>query len=434
MNQVMTRSLTWISRVGVGATFIFSGFTKGIDPYGTLYKLRDYLTAVSIDLPDPFLLVVSFTLFLTEFLLGLFILLGCYRKIAPRLVALIMLFMLALTLWIAIANPVADCGCFGDALILSNWATFFKNVVLTLMAIWLVRFNTSVFSLIAPAVQWLAFVGGGCYLAIISFIGYRIQPIIDFRPFPSGSHIVLDEVAEDNEQYSFIYRRGNEEMRVEANDELPEESEGWTFERRELIPGQENRNQKESSFRIFDEDGDEDITTDLIDSDSTTLLVCMPEPAKVSKGDIWRIEELLAEAEEEDIDGVIVAGGGDMTILNIWKENLSDRFPIYQAEDTSIKMLVRGNPGIVILHGDSIVMKGTLSSIPLRSLMKERGIDSTGYEIKDFSFPLHKWLNLLSIGLGIWILVLIIGSALGWFIRGGMVHHVESSSLDKSVQ
>ena len=117
------------SRIIFGGVFLFSGFVKAIDPVGSAYKFDDYFAAFGLSALDIFSLPLAFTVAAFEFFLGANTLLGSYKKSVPFLDLLFMLFMTPLTLYLAIANPVSDCGCFGDALILSNWETFFKNIV-----------------------------------------------------------------------------------------------------------------------------------------------------------------------------------------------------------------------------------------------------------------------------------------------------------------
>ena len=113
-------ALTWLMRIAVGSVFIVSGLSKGIDPWGTYYKTTEYLTAMHLPIVEwgNTVLALSFMLFSVEFIIGVSLMLGCYRKAAPIMAALFMLVMLPLTLWIAVADPVADCGCFGDFLVI----------------------------------------------------------------------------------------------------------------------------------------------------------------------------------------------------------------------------------------------------------------------------------------------------------------------------
>ena len=120
-----------VCRLLLAGTFIFSGFVKANDPLGTVYKLEDYMRAMAwFMLPDTFLLGCAVILACFEFLLGVCILSGMKRRTMSGVTLIFMVLMTLLTVYIAIANPVEDCGCFGDVLILSNGATLAKNVVL----------------------------------------------------------------------------------------------------------------------------------------------------------------------------------------------------------------------------------------------------------------------------------------------------------------
>lgn len=129
------------ARILLGITFVFSGFVKAVDPIGFVYKIEDYLISFQLTLFIPLALTFAIALILLEFLLGVLILLGLYRKTATSFAVLLMAVMTPLTLYIALANPVEDCGCFGDALVISNWATFYKNIVLIAFAIFLLVYH-----------------------------------------------------------------------------------------------------------------------------------------------------------------------------------------------------------------------------------------------------------------------------------------------------
>ena len=135
------RILYLISRLLVGATFVFSGFVKAIDPLGTTYKIQDYLEVMHLSWFSELALIASFALITAEFLAGVLLITNINLKLGLWLSTLLMLAMTPLTLWIALKNPVTDCGCFGDAIILSNWATFWKNIILDLfiLAMWILQ-------------------------------------------------------------------------------------------------------------------------------------------------------------------------------------------------------------------------------------------------------------------------------------------------------
>ena len=191
------------ARILLGITFVFSGFVKAVDPIGFVYKIEDYLISFQLTLFIPLALTFAIALILLEFLLGVLILLGLYRKTATSFAVLLMAVMTPLTLYIALANPVEDCGCFGDALVISNWATFYKNIVLIAFAIFLLVYHKRIKPLFTNKTKNL--VVGFVFLFSLLFCLYNILyiPIIDFRPYKVGVNI--PEQMEDDVSKGDVY-------------------------------------------------------------------------------------------------------------------------------------------------------------------------------------------------------------------------------------
>ena len=139
-NAVLKR-LAELCRLLIGGVFIFSGFVKAVDPVGGAIKIGEYLASFGLDMLQPFTVLLSFNLSAIEFTLGVCMLLGVYRRDVSFLVLMFMAFMTPLTLYLALFDPVSDCGCFGDALVISNWQTFYKNVVLLAAAFYVFIHN-----------------------------------------------------------------------------------------------------------------------------------------------------------------------------------------------------------------------------------------------------------------------------------------------------
>ena len=243
--ELLSSALTWTLRVAVGVVFIFSGITKGIDPWGTLFKFQDYSAAMGISIWSGLLTAGVFALCAVEFIVGVFLLTGCFRRSTPIVAALFMAVMLPLTLWIALADPVSDCGCFGDALKISNWHTFWKNVCLSVAIIWLLRFNRRSACLVNPYIQWMAIVVSGIYILAISLFGYSVQPLLDFRSYPEGDTLIDDDGDSDDntlESMQFIYSKDGEERAFTA-DNIPDENMGWKFVERRMSTGNNVENE-----------------------------------------------------------------------------------------------------------------------------------------------------------------------------------------------
>lgn len=364
--------LTWLMRIAVGSVFIISGLSKGIDPWGTYYKTSEYLTAMHIPIEEwgNAVLALAFILFSVEFIVGVSLAVGSYCKATPIIAALFMLVMLPLTLWIAISDPVADCGCFGDFLVISNWATFIKNCLISLAVVWLLKFNTKARCLISPYLQWIATVGVAAYIVLVGYIGYWQQPMIDFRPYKIGTRLFAqDDEAEYIPRYEFIYEKNGETLRIGEDDILPDESEGWKFVRREEKEFIKNQNFSSSAndiaseFRVWSEDGEEDITA-ILSGSHRQLMLLVPDISDLSMASSWKINRLYDMAKSHETDFFAVVAGSPEAIEE-WRDLSSGQYQIYTAEDTSIKELVRGNPALVRLEDGVIKWKLALSALRL---------------------------------------------------------------------
>ena len=180
----MKKLLVNVCRLVLAVVFILSGFVKAVDPHGTQYKIEDYLEAMGFGgvLPDVVTLCLSVALSALEFCLGIFLLFAIRRRLTSRLVLAMLLVMTPLTLWLALANPISDCGCFGDALVLTNWQTFWKNVVLLSMAIVVAAMPLQMFRFVGKSNQWIVINYSILFILAVSAWSIYDLPQFDFRP------------------------------------------------------------------------------------------------------------------------------------------------------------------------------------------------------------------------------------------------------------
>ena len=361
--------LTWIFRILFGATFIFSGVVKAVDPWGTIFKLHDYIAA----LPDgifgwmlPLLTPFAFSLFTVEILLGLAVITGSYRHLAAIGSLLIMLIMTPLTLWIALKNPVSDCGCFGDALILSNWQTFWKNIILLAISLWLVLFNRRARCLILPGIQWLMVIATLIFSNFIGFVGYSIQPMIDFRPYPNGTTLTdatTDDTDTDTESMMSVWKRGDERITIPA-DSIPT-GDDWEFVERieagDNITIKPEEQTPVKGLAIYD--GAEDVTEDIIPAEGEAVVIFMYDLPNLSKGNYYKLNSLDAYCKQNDVSLIVVSAATPLQIEDFIDDSLAE-YPIYTAEDTAMKEVVRGNPSFIYVKDGKIVYKAVFSAIP----------------------------------------------------------------------
>lgn len=381
-NPVIIRVINWILRIFVGGLFIFSGFTKGIDPWGTIYKFNEYFSAWGYNVWDALNVSGVFILCLVEFITGFSLVMGCFRRATPIVALVIMLFMLPLTLWLAIENPISDCGCFGDALKLTNWQTFYKNVIITLGTLWLLLFNNRSICLIHPYLQWIATVGAGLYIFCISWLGFYYQPLLDFRPYKTGSELFTPDT-EDNDDPDgqdnlvFVYEKDGVQKEFSLADELPDEDEGWKFVARKYrepvsfasspsvgeAPSAITPSDTSKTIRFYSEDGLDDVTEEVI-GQGRQLILMIPKLSEVSAAKTWKINSFYQWCQDNDIE-MIAAVGGNPRDIETWKDISLAEYPFYTSDDTAIEEVVRGNPGVVYLEDGIIKWKSSLKAIDI---------------------------------------------------------------------
>lgn len=181
-----------LSRILTGVVFIFSGFVKSIDPWGFTYKLVDYFEAFQLEWMEPTALYLAVLISAIEFLIGFALVFNSRIKLASWEILIFMVFFTPLTLYLAIKNPVNDCGCFGDASIMSNWETFYKNLVLLALTL-IVFIQRKKFTPSWKIKQQKSIVAIGLIFILgLSFYCYRHLPIIDFRAWKIGNDMVTE--------------------------------------------------------------------------------------------------------------------------------------------------------------------------------------------------------------------------------------------------
>ena len=362
--------LTVLMRLTVGGLFAFSGFAKAIDPWGTCYKVTDYLNAMGMEQWTGTALFIAVCLAAIEFMTGIFIIVGAYRRSSPVIALLLMLVMTPLTLWLALTDAVPDCGCFGDALHLSNWATFGKNLLLLLGVIYLLLFNKSVRGIYGPAVHWVVAALSFALVMAVAYFGYFTQPLIDYRPYPVGTRLVASD-AEENEQeageedFIFIYSKDGEEHEFSI-DSLPDEEDGWEYVTRYHARRPHGKviyrnGTNPNSIAIIDED-EVDVTLDVLTESRQTLLLLFPDLPEVGVADTYTLNEMNDAAVASDVNIVGLTSATSEEIAE-WKDISMASYPIYNMDDSELKMIARGNPAVVYLQDGVIMWKRALTSL-----------------------------------------------------------------------
>lgn len=348
-----------LMRIVVGGVFVFSGFVKAIDPWGSYYKFNEYLQVLGWDTLLSLSMFFAFALAAFEFVLGVLLVTGSCRRVAPLCATAFMLIMTPLTLWLAVTDAVPDCGCFGDYLVLSNWATFGKNVVLLAGCVYLLLLNRRVRSVYGPAVQWMVMALSFSFTMLVLFTGYLTQPLLDFRPYKVGTQLASGATSVSGEDYVFIYEKDGVEREF-ALDSVPDDDSGWNYVDRRAVmkPKAESPAQ---GMPIAAWDNGDDMSDSLLRHDQL-LLILIPDMDKVSIAYTFRINELQAYADQSGCAVAALTSATDQAIAE-WDDIAMAHYPIYNADDSEIKMIARGNPALVYVRDGKIAWKRTLMSI-----------------------------------------------------------------------
>ena len=355
----MMNLLTQIARLLVSVTFIFSGFVKLVDPLGSAYKFEEYFGAdvLNLEFLSPYALQFSVLLILAEIMLGVMLLVGYLPKLTVWSLFAISLLFLFLTWYSAYYNKVTDCGCFGDAITLTPWETFYKNVILIVIVVFLVvrvhdiqPLRSEVLAQRISLLFLLVFVG------IIIYV-LRYLPIIDFRAYAVGKNIPEGmAIPEDAEkpvyEDTWIYNVDGED-RVYSTEEKPWNIEGATFVDRKTRTITEGYVPPIHDFTM-ERDG-EDLTEMLMEEDRLLLVVAY-NLSLASDSGLLKIKALSERAQEKGYQVYFFSASTQEDYDKVKAEYGLD-FELLFCDETTLKTIVRSNPGIVTLDRGTITGK-----------------------------------------------------------------------------
>lgn len=360
--RYVIKTIAECCRLLLGVTFIFSGTVKAIDPMGTAIKIGEYLASFGMEYSRWFEVLLSFNMIALEFMLGVCMLTAVYRKLATLGVLIFMSFMTPLTLYLAVFNPVPDCGCFGDAWIITNWQTFYKNLVLLAAAVFAWMYYKQLTSFYTYRSYW--FVGLFSYLFCLGFCywNYNHLPITDFRPYKVGANIPkLMEIPPDapQDEYVFVYEKNGQTKEFKL-EEAPAGDSTWTYVDARLV--KQGFVPKVSSFALFNEHG-ENVADELFTQPGIVMLLVAHRTEEASDEHIDEINHAYDYAMEHKLAFYGVTGSSDGHIAE-WVKHTGADYPFLTADEVLLKTIIRSNPGLVLLREGTILAKWHHNDIP----------------------------------------------------------------------
>lgn len=356
----------YVCRFLLGIVFIFSGTTKAIDPMGGAIKVGEYFTAFGFEQLEWLSVPFSINLAAVEFTLGVCLLLGVYRRYASLLSLLMMLFMTPLTLYLALYNPVADCGCFGDAVLLSNWETFYKNVVLLAAAVVTFAYNRRTLPFYSFRVYW--FIATYAYLFCVGFSlrNYWHLPIVDFRPYKVGVNIpeqmsIPEGAPMDEYEHTFIYEK--EGVKKEFSMEnIPSNDSTWRFVEAKSKLIKAGYVPPITDFILLTQEG-EDLTEPILTDTAGVFLLIAPHLEQANEERIDEINNAYDYSVENKMRFYCVTAS-DEEAISTWIDYTGAEYPFLFGDETMLKTIIRSNPGLLLLRGGTILQKWHYNDIP----------------------------------------------------------------------
>lgn len=355
-----------IARILLGCTFVLSGFVKAIDPLGSQYKLHDYAEALGLSAytPDWALLIVAVLLSTVEFALGLALLMAMWRRLVSKGILAFMAVMTLITVWIYVSDPVQDCGCFGDAVILTNGETLLKNIVLLSCAALLAYRPLDMPRFLSKNMLWIfTDIALIAPLVLSTWCLYDL-PLLDFRPYHVGADIragmEIPEGAEMPEfETTFILEKDGVRKEFSLED-YPDST--WTFIDSKTVTLKKGYVPPIHDFNIVTVDGT-DITEDVLGYKGYTFLLISPYLDAADDSNFGTIDEVYEYSQDNGHRFYCLTASGDEAIEH-WKDITGAEYTFCQTDGTTLKTVIRSNPGMVLLKGGVIIGKWSHNRLP----------------------------------------------------------------------
>ena len=372
--NIFSPGMLTVGRLLLGSIFLYSGFVKGVDPLGTAYRVEDYFIAFGTEWLNFSALFFSFILNGAELVLGAMLIMHVKPKLTSSLILLMMGIFTLVTLNDALNNPVPDCGCFGDALILTNWQTFYKNLVINVLVL-IVFFNRKSIKQIYPGkTEWLL---GFALFAV--FIGFQYLnvinlPMMDFRSWKVGNRLYVEDP--QPVRYYLTYRnKVTGETKEYLSPNYPYDDPEWVEQWEFMSQRVEDPNRIEGmDLAIITFAGENVTDMYLKNPDFQFLLVAwnLEETRSVS---FKELETLYKQADKNGYSFIGLTSTLPGKIQQfLEKENITFDLQFFNADDITLKTMIRSNPGLILIKDGTIIDKWHHNNLPTWEELEEEYI------------------------------------------------------------
>ena len=360
------KSIRIFSRVLIGLVFIFSGYVKAIDPIGSqLIFIADF-QAFHLEFLSPFALIIGILLSTAELLLGFCLLMGLRMKLTAWATAAFMGFFTIFTFILAVFNPVSDCGCFGEAIKMSNWATFYKNIVIDIFVVIVFWQRNNYRPLSTCRNELITGTAFALFTVLLSVYCLRHLPLIDFLPYKVGVNIqqameIPEDAPSDVYETTLIYEKEGKQQSFTLED-YPRDT-SWRFVDSKSVLKQKGYTPPIADFSIISRDWMY-ITDSILNLQGYLFIVTLPHADAAALGRIEKINAIYDCVLDNECVHFIGLSGSDESHVMQFIEQANARYPIYFTDEKPLKSMVRSNPGLMLLYNGTIIAKWSHVDVP----------------------------------------------------------------------
>jgi uncharacterized membrane protein YphA (DoxX/SURF4 family) len=370
------KAIITFSRIIVGLTFILSGLIKANDPIGFSYKLDEYWQVFGVEWMSPLSLAISVFICVAEVMLGVAALFGSQMIFVSWSLLLMIVFFTFLTFYSAYFNKVTDCGCFGDAIKLTPWESFTKDVVLLFFILIIFFYRKKIKSVFnSKTIDWVVIIIATVGTGYFSYYCINHLPVKDFRPYAVGKNIkeqmTLPEGAKrDIYEITLVYKNTiTGEVKEFSQNDYPWQDSTWVWQETKNKLVQKGDQPPIHDFNIIDLDGN-DVTEDILNDPQPIFLVVCYNLGKTSKKAFNKINPFTESCYNNGISIIGLTASSYETIDN-FKHEVQSMLDFYNVDETTLKTMIRSNPGIILLKHGTIVAKWHHNDLPDFKEVKE---------------------------------------------------------------
>lgn len=359
-------------RILVGGLFLFSGFIKANDPLGFAYKLEEYFGVFGTDVFIPWATPIAMLITWVEMIVGFALLLGARKILVLTVLMLMILFFTFLTFWSAYFNVVTDCGCFGDFMKLTPWESFSKDVVLLVMVGALIAGHKHIKPILTKQNDWKVIGAFKLIIVVFTLYSWYYLPLWDLRPYKVGSNIpagmAIPEGAPADEYRDTWYYKVNGEVSEYTTEQAPWDIAGAEFVDRKTVLIKKGYTPPIHDFHITDPQSGEEFTDEFLQAEVAIIFVAY-DLKKSNEGAWSEVKELLEWADLNQYRSAVLTASTVEQLADFQKSH-SGEWPFYITDGTTLKTIIRSNPGLMVLKKGTVKGLWPASSLPSQNQLE----------------------------------------------------------------